>query len=471
MKNRRWLIVISCLVMFAMILGACAPKAEPTATDGPPAPEATNVPDAPMDVPAPTAEPVAAEPEPAEITFWHAMSGSRGDVINAIAERFMEANPHIKLTAEYSGSYAETLTKALAATRSGTPPTIVQVYEVGTESMLDSGAIVPVYTLNKGEVDWADVVQPILKYYSKDGELYCMPFNSSTAMVYYNIDMLEAAGIDVSTPPTTWTEIEEYSLKVIEAGLAPGGFSMGWPAWILEQTFAMHDQLFADSDNGRSGLATEVYLNSDFGVKVLTEWQRMADEKVLVYGGREYSANDPFLAAQFPFLIQSTSSLGGILGKATFKVGTTFLPRLDGDYPKGNSVVGGGCLWLMDGTTPAQQAAAWEFFKFINTPAETIAWHKETGYFPATNTAYEQLKAEGWFEEEPNHATAFNQILGGADTPASVGVLLGNFVQIRDIVGAAIEDVVVNGVDPKTALDKATADSNQVLSDYASLLK
>lgn len=479
MHLHRYHLIISLLVGLALLLAACTqttpapvqapdqPEPEPTAV--PAEPEATQA-----EVVAPTDEPVVEPPAqaaPVEITFWHAMSGSRGDIITAIVERFMEANPNISVGVEYTGSYAETLTKALASYRTGSPPTIVQVYEVGTRTMLDSGAIVPVYTLNQGEVDWDDVVQPILKYYSADGNLYCMPFNSSTAMIYYNKDMFAAADLDPDAPPTTWAEVEAYSIQIMEAGLAEGGFSMGWPAWILEQMFAYHDQLMADNDNGRSGLATEVYLNSEFGVMVMTEWQRMAEEGVLVYGGREYAANDPFLAGQFPFLFQSTSSLGGILKNATFEVGTAFLPHFAGSYSPGNSVVGGGCLWLMDKTTSEQQAAAWELFKFFNSTEETIAWHKGTGYFPATNTAFEQLQAEGWFEAEPNHMTAFDQILNGADTPAANGVLLGNFVQIRDIVGAAIEDVVVNGVAPQVALDKATADSNQVLADYAELLK
>jgi sn-glycerol 3-phosphate transport system substrate-binding protein len=459
MKSRYLQAFMSLLMIFGMLLTACAQATEAPASE-----------EQMTEEPIMTEEPPAST-GPVEITFWHAMSGSRADVIAAMADRFNQANPGVKLSTEYTGSYAETLTKALAAYRTGQPPTIVQVYEVGTQTMLDSGAIVPVYPLNQGEVDWNDIVQPIMKYYSVQGNLYCMPFNSSTAMLYYNKDMLEAAGLDPEDPPETWAEVEEYSLAVIDAGLTEGGFSMGWPAWILEQMFAYHDQLLANNDNGRSGLATEVYLNSDFGLKVLSEWQRMAEEGVLVYGGREYAANDPFLAQQFPFLFQSTSSLAGILKSAEFNVGTTFLPRFEGDYSQGNSVVGGGCLWLMDETTPEQQAAAWEFFKFINTVDETIAWHKGTGYFPATNTAYEQLKTEGWFEEEPNHSTAFDQILGGEDTPAAVGVLLGNFVQIRDIVGAAIEDVVVNKIDPQEALDKATVDSNQVLSDYGELLK
>jgi sn-glycerol 3-phosphate transport system substrate-binding protein len=461
-------LAISLFVILVLVLSACTPAAQAPTTV--PQAEPTKAPTT-----AAQPEPTQAVQEPAssdavEITFWHAMSGSREKVIQGIAERFNQSQTKYQVKPEYTGSYAETLTKALAAYRSGTPPTIVQVYEVGTRTMLDSDAIVPVHTLNKGEVDWADVVQPIMKYYSVDNNLYCMPFNSSTAMLYYNKDMFVAAGLDPEKPPKTWAEVEEYSKKIMDAGAATGGFSMGWPAWILEQMYATHNQLFANQDNGRTGLATEVYLNSEFGVKVLTEWQRMAKEKILVYGGREYAANDPFLAKQFPFLFQSTSSLGGILKSAEFKVGTAFLPRLDG-YETGNSVVGGGCLWLMNKATPEQQAGSWEFFKFINSVDETIAWHKGTGYFPATNTAYEKLKADGWFKEEPNHATAFDQILGGADTPASRGVLLGNFVQIRDIVGAAIEEAVVNNVDPKAALDKATNETNQVLKDYEALNK
>ncbi len=455
MKARHFALTL--IVLMSIALSACTPAASPTTA---PQPEASQAPQEP-----------AAPAEAVQITFWHAMSGSREETIKGIADRFNQSQSKYQVVPEYTGSYAETLTKALAAYRSGTPPTIVQVYEVGTRTMLDSGAIVPVHTLNKGEVNWGDIVQPILKYYSVDNNLYCMPFNSSTAMLYYNKDMFAAAGLDPDKPPKTWAEVEEYSKKIMDAGAATGGFSMGWPAWIMEQMFAEHNQLLANQDNGRAGLATEVYLNSDFGVKVLTEWQRMAQEKVLVYGGREYAANDPFLAKQFPFLFQSTSSLGGILKSADFKVGTAFLPRFDGAYEAGNSVVGGGCLWLMNKATPEQQAGSWEFFQFINTVDETIAWHKGTGYFPATNTAYDKLKADGWFDEEPNHATAFDQILGGADTPAARGVLLGNFVQIRDIVGAAIEDAVVNNVDPKTALDKATSETNQVLKDYESLNK
>ena len=409
--------------------------------------------------------------EPVEITFWHAMSGSRGEVVQALVDGFNEANPDVNLVAEFTGSYAETLTKALTAYSADEAPAIVQVYEVGTRTMLDSGAIVPVMEVSGGTLDQSQFVQPILNYYAIDGELRCMPFNSSTAMLYYNKDMFEAAGLDPEKPPTTFSELYEMGKQIIDSGAAASAISFGWPAWILEQMFAMQDQLLADADNGRSGLATEVYFNSEFGVQVLTEWQKWADDGVLFYGGREYSANDPFIAGDFAMLAQSTSSLGGIQGAVEFDLGTAFLPILDGYERSGNNVVGGGCLWTMQGQSPEQYEAVWKFFQYLSQTEQDVFWHKGTGYFPATNSAVEALEAEGWFDENPNFRTAFDQILAGNDTIASRGVLLGDFVIIRDLVGAAIEEAVVNGVDPQEALDTAVEESNQVLEDYASLLE
>ncbi len=256
------------------------------------------------------------------------------------------------------------------------------------------------------------------------------------------------------------------SKKIIDAGMARYGISLGWPAWILEQMFAMPDQLLADQNNGRDGLATEVYFNSDFGVKVLSKWQN----GVLFYGGREYAANDPFIAGEFARLAQSTSSLGGIQKSVQFDLGTAFLPILDGYERTGYNVVGGGCLWTMKGKPAEDYEAVWRFFQFLSEVEQDMLWHKGTGYFPASNATVEALEAEGWFEQNPNFRTAFDQILAGNDTPAARGVLLGDFVIIRDIVGAAIEDALVNGVDPKQALDAAVEESNQVLADYAALV-
>ena len=415
------------------------------------------------------------------ITWWHAMSGSRLPVVEQIVKDFNAAHPDIEVKAVYTGRYAETLTKFIAAYRAGNPPNLVQVYEVGTETMIDSGAIIPVYKLPEmfGENwDWGKYIIPITNYYSVNGKLWSMPFNSSTAMLYYNKDLFAKAGLDPNNPPTTWAELEEVGKKLLASGVVKNVLSFGWPGWIFEQMFAYHNQLYANNGNGREGLATEVLINGDFGVKVLGTWARLAREGIFLYGGPEYSANQAFISGQIAMLIQSTSSLAGIEKASNFQVGTAFLPRFAG-YPLGNSVIGGASLWVAKGQSEEELKAVWEFLKWIGRTETAIMWHKGTGYFPATNEAVKKLLDEGWFSKDQNYLTAFLQILSGRrDTPAAQGVRMGPFVQIREIERAAIEKAVSDAIaNPKAdvydlakkALDEAAKKANELLQEYASM--
>ncbi|MEW6045196.1 MAG: extracellular solute-binding protein [Bacillota bacterium] len=409
-----------------------------------------------------------------KITLWHAMGGARYEAITkGIAEGFSRAYPGYELEPLFTGSYAETLTKAIAAIRSGNPPDIVQVYEVGTQTMVDSGAIIPVTDLVlPGAIDFSDYIQPILRYYTVGGKLYSMPFNSSTAILYYNKDAFRKAGLDPEKPPSTFAEVEEIGRQIIKSGAARGAITFGWPAWIFEQTFAYHDQPYANNDNGRNGRATRVLFNGDFGQMVASRWARWAREGLLMYGGREYAPNRAFLSGDVAMLLQSTSQVSTIEQAARFQVGTAFLPRIEGQ-PEGKSVIGGASLWVINkrGRTQAERDAIVAFLKFLSEPRQTIQWHKDTGYFPATNTAVKLLEQEGWFQQHPNYSTAFRQIQLGPDTPATRGVLLGNFVQIRDIVDTALERLFSGKQSPEEALAEAAQQANKVLDDYNRLYR
>lgn len=151
-------------------------------------------------------------------------------------------------------------------------------------------------------------------------------------------------------------------------------------------------------------------------------------------------------------------------------MGTTFLPRFEG-YPRGNSVIGGATLWVLKGHSKKENAAVKEFLKWIIKPEVTMQWHKDTGYFPVTNSAVKRLLDEGWFSKHPNHLTAFLQILSGVKTPMSQGVRLGNFVEIRNIVQSALEKCFAGTVPPKAALDEAAKKANRVLKEYTELYK
>ena len=88
-----------------------------------------------------------------------------------MVKKFNEANKDVQVVGTFKGSYAETLTGALAAARAGEAPHIVQVYEVGTRTILDAGLIVPLADVSKGQLDTTLFVKPILDYYTIDGAL------------------------------------------------------------------------------------------------------------------------------------------------------------------------------------------------------------------------------------------------------------------------------------------------------------
>ena len=407
-----------------------------------------------------------------QITWWHAMSGNNGKVVDAIVKDFNAAHPEFELKALYTGSYAETLTKYITAYRSRTAPNLVQSYEVGTQTMLSSGAVIPVYQIPGmvGETwDWAQYVIPITNYYASGGNLWSMPFNSSTAMLYYNKDLFAKAGLDPNRPPMTWEEVETYGKKLLASGAVKHVLSFGWPGWMFEQQFALHNQLFANNENGRKGIATKVLFNDEFGVKVLDTWTRLAKQNIFLYGGPEYSANSAFQGGQIAMLLQSTSSLRGIQKGSPFKVGTGFLPRLEG-YPRGNSVIGGASLWVTKGQSKEQLRAVWALLKYLAQPKVAVEWHKGTGYFPTVNSAVQELMGEGWFSKDQNYLTAFLQILSGRrDTAAATGVRMGPFVQIRELERTAIEKATSGNVSSKAALDEAANKANQLLADFAQM--
>ncbi len=407
--------------------------------------------------------------DPIKIQFWHAMSARRMKAMDVVLEGFHKAHPEIKVEPQFTGSYAETLSKAIAAVRAGEAPHIVQVWEVGTQTMLDSGAIVPLFELEKpGELDWNNVIGPILDYYVVNGKLYSMPFNSSTSMLYYNKDIFEKAGLDPNVPPKTFDDVLEMGKKIIESGAAPHVISFGYPSWQFEQAHTKQAQFFANNENGRKARATEVFFNKEFGVKVLEKWTEWAKAGVFTYGGTEYKANDAFLAGQIAMLQQSTSSAGSITNAAKFKVGTGFLPIMEG-YSKGSSVIGGATLWTMKGHSKEEYDAVWEFYKWIARPEVAVQWHKDTGYFPSSTLSVKMLEDEGWFKENPNFFTAFDQILSGERVPAAQGVLLGNFTEIRQHIIVAIEKATSGLMSPKDALDEAAKEANRILAEYAEL--
>jgi len=412
---------------------------------------------------------VVGQAQDVEIDFWYALSGNIQEVTLSMVEDFNESHPDIQVNPVHRGSYSEVLTSSIAAYRTGNAPHIVQVYEVGTQTLLDSNAIKPVYELfeeNNVEINWDNFIGPLKAYYSVEGNLSSLPFNSSTPFLYYNKDAFEEAGLDPEQPPTTFKEVEEYGKQLVESGVVENGLTVGWPSWVLaENMFTWHGQPITNNKNGYTGHASELKINSDFGVELFKQFKEWEEENIFTYEGREGTPNPSFLTGQTGMIITSTAYLGGFKEGADFEIGSGFIPHKEG-YPQGNSLIGGATLWVYDGHSDEEYQAITEFLDYIASADQQVRWHKETGYLPVTQDAVDQLDEEGWFEENPNHSTAFNQLNVETDTGEFAGLRLGDFVAIREIVLSEIESIFSGDKTVENALDDAVEKSNQRLQRY-----
>ncbi len=409
-----------------------------------------------------------------EIQFWHAMGGQLGETVNELVKQFNDSQTQFEVKAVRKGSYPETLNAAIAAYRQKNPPHIVQVFDVGTQTMLLSGAILSVHDLMKQQeiaVAWGDFIKPVTGYYSKDGQLYSMPFNSSSPILYYNKDMFKKAGLDPEKPPATWKDVGAAAKKVLAAGAAKCGFTTSWPSWtMLENTFPWHDQPFATNENGYKGLDTKLLVNGEFGVKHIGQLAAWQKENVYSYGGRMGQPDPKFINGDCAMLIQSSAVIGNFSRTLKFAWGTGTLPHYGAPYKKLNTIVGGATLWVMKGQKAADYAGVARFMKFISEPHQQMWWHVTTGYVPITQTAIKNLEAGYHFKKQPDQWTALAQ-LSGKPTANSQGIRLGNFVQIREAIEAEMENIFAGKKTAKQGLDDAVAKGNDILKEFAAANK
>ena len=409
-----------------------------------------------------------------EIQWWHALQAVLGERVQETASRFNASQGDYEVKAIFKGSYPETLNAAIAAYRAKQPPHIVQVYEVGTQTMLSSGAVYPVYQLVKDHgitIDWNDLIPPVKTYYSTGGNLYSMAFNSSTPILYYNKDLFKKAGL-ADKPPATWDEIESMAKKLVGSG-AKCGFSAAWPSWTLvENMHAWHDQPFADQSNGFDGLATTLRINGPFGVKMMELLARGAKEGWFTYNGRLNKAETNMGAGECGIFLTSSAYIGnlGRTAEGKFTWGTGFLPRLSG-FPQGNSILGGATLWVMKGAKPETYKGVAQFFRFLASTETQAWWAGVTGYLPLTNAAVKAMETSGIYQKNPHLKTSVNQMNSGKTTANSQGIRLGNYPSIRDAIEEQMENVFSGKKTPKQGLDDAVAKSTDILKEFAALYK
>lgn len=412
-----------------------------------------------------------------EIQWWHAMGGELGQKLEEIVAGYNASQDNFTVIPSYKGTYPETMTAAIAAFRAGEQPAVVQVFEVGTGTMMAAkGAIYPVYQLMAdmgAPFDPAGYLQAVVGYYTDtEGNMLSLPFNSSTPILYYNKDVFEKAGLDRNAPPRTWGEMEEFSKKIMDSGAAKCGFTSGWISWVQTENFsAWHNKAIGTLENGFGGLATELVFEQD--EPLIRHWDNLKkwqDSGLFQYGGPVGGNDAPpkFYSQECAMYMNSSASRAAVVANSKdFEVGYGMLPYYDDvDGAPQNSIIGGATLWVLQGRPADEYKAVADFFTYLSSAEVQADWHQFSGYLPITQAAYDLGVSQGFYEKTPGADVSIKQITLNPPTENSKGLRFGNYVQIRDIIDEEFQALLSGAKNAADALKSVDARGNQLLRDF-----
>jgi sn-glycerol 3-phosphate transport system substrate-binding protein len=405
-----------------------------------------------------------------EVQWWHSMTGPLGERLVALADQFNKGQSEYKVVPTYKGSYPEAIAAAVAAYRGGNAPHILQVFEVGTATMMNSkGAIVPVEKVMKdaGEkFDRSAYVPAVAGYYTtRKGEMLSFPFNSSTTVFYYNKDVFAKAGI--TNPPETWNDVALAAAKIKASSSSACAYTTGWQSWVhLENFSTWHNVPVATANNGFDSTSARMLLNTPLHVRHISNLQDWVKRGYFTYAGRKNEPEAKFHSGECAMLTSSSAAYATIKRSAKFNWGIAKLPYYsDVAGAPQNTIIGGASLWVMNGKKAPEYKGVAKFFSFLSSPDVQVKWHQETGYLPITTAAYDISKKSGFYEKNPGTDVSVQQMIVKT-TDKSRGIRLGNFVQIRDVIDEELEGVWAQKQDAKQALDKILGRSNELLEKF-----
>lgn len=405
-----------------------------------------------------------------EIQWWHAMTGANNDVIVKLANDFNASQSDYKVIPTYKGSYPDTMNAGIAAFRAGNAPHIMQVFEVGTATMMAAtGAVKPVYKLmaDAGEkFDPKNYLSAITGYYSTSkGEMLSFPFNSSSTVMWVNLDELKKVNAEI---PKTWPEVFAVAKKLHDNGHPTCGFSNSWVTWVnLEQLSAWHNVPLASKANGLDGFDTKLEFNAPLQEKHLEKLVELQKDKTYDYAGRTNQGEGRFTSGECAIYLTSSAFFGNVKAQAKFNFTAAPMPYYPDvkDAPQ-NSIIGGASLWVMGGKSADEYKGVAKFLTFLSDTDRQVYIHKASGYLPITKAAYEKAKAEGFYKDQPYLETPLLELTNKEPTENSRGLRLGNMVQLRDVWAEEIEQALAGKKTAKQALDASVERGNTMLRQF-----
>ncbi|MCU1392513.1 MAG: hypothetical protein JWM34_941, partial [Ilumatobacteraceae bacterium] len=328
--------------------------------------------------------------------------------------------------------------------------------------------------------DLSEFLPSALEAYATQGVQWSMPFNVSVPVLFYLKPTFVKAGLDPAKPPTTFDELLAASKQVVASGATTYGMALdsdydGGGGWYIEQWLAKGGNYYADNDNGRTAPATKVLYDDANGLALFNFLRTLMTDGHGVYVGDNASGTDALLkladaTAPAAMTISTSASLGPVFsalgsglipGVTSDDVGVGFMPG-----PKGGlgGLVGGNSLYIVN-KSPEKVAATWDFITYLDSAATQSEFAAESGYIPVRQDALTLDPIKTKYATDPRYKVAYDQLIGSADAPTSVGPVIGPLLQVRKVAAAAVASVLTGG-DPQAALDTASQQADDLIANY-----
>lgn len=422
-------------------------------------------------------EQTAAQKE-GQVTFevWHSMEGSNGEAFEAMVKDFNETRGKelgIYASSVFQGSDTASKLKTLIQTEDlANMPDVCLVYGASLPVVGDYENTVPVadmYGKGTAALKKEEVNPAAVQTYTYKGKQICMPFNSSTLLLYYNIDAFEEVGLDPENPPKTLDEIAEAceKLTVKDGGnVTRYGFNSVLDRYQMVNLIGNQGDgtYFGDQESGRSGLITKLTCEQEIQ-NVYTAW-----EKIAATGGFKYTydnQNEEFATGKNAMTMMSSARIGSVTNltkDSGVNWAVTGLPDIDSSRDKGGACIGGASLALFDKGDESKLMAAWEFIQYTASPETQSVWSQATGYLPINLKTKEIAEYKAFVEATPAVQVALEQF------ESSNPIVQEPVMMMQGSVDAVIKEASVNVCEGTMTAEEATRyvveECNKLFEEY-----
>ncbi|PAQ15605.1 ABC transporter substrate-binding protein [Bacillaceae bacterium SAOS 7] len=407
--------------------------------------------------------------EKTKVLFWHSVGGGQQPVLEEIVENYNKSQDKYEVVAVSQGSYDDTLLKFRNSGPSNDSPAIVHVNETSSKFMIDSGKTIPINDwIKKDNFDVSFLEKAVANYYTIDGKLYSMPFNSSAPILVYNKDMFKKVGLDPENPPKTYSEIKAAAEKLTtkDGNNTVYGFNMRTISWFFEELLATQGGLLINGENGRAQQATEAVFNGKEGQATFNFIDDLNKDGLFAKYGRSGDDVDAaFYSEKVGMYLTSSAVIRSIVDNANFEVGVGSIPHPDNVDPQG-IVIGGGSLWMTNMVEENVQKGAWDFMKYMEKADVQAKWHVSTGFFPINTESYNLDIVKEEQKKYPQLKVAIEQLQNTKPSPATQGALSNVFPEIRSEIEKAFEAAFYSErVEPAEALDNAKKAADKIIEN------